>query len=140
MLSRLSGRSFIPMISSFACAVPGIMASRTVEDRQDRIATILVSPLMSCSARIPVYVILIAAFTISMLLPDCPAGEKCYYEVYPLILCGVGYSIYASVIWGSIPYTVEPKTVGTAYGICTAIQNIGLAYAPWQVSSIINMR
>jgi ferrous iron transport protein B len=58
----LSGRSFIPMLSSFACAVPGIMASRTVEDRQDRIATILVSPLMSCSARIPVYVILIAAF------------------------------------------------------------------------------
>jgi MFS family permease len=84
--------------------------------------------------------ILIAAFTISMLLPDCPAGEKCYYEVYPLVLCGVGYSIYASVIWGSIPYTVEPKTVGTAYGICTAIQNIGLAYAPWQVSSIIDMR
>jgi len=58
----LSGRSFIPMLSSFACAVPGIMACRTIEDRRDRIATILVSPLMSCSARIPIYVILIAAF------------------------------------------------------------------------------
>jgi ferrous iron transport protein B len=58
----LSGRSFIPMLSSFACAVPGIMAARTIESRRDRIATILVAPLMSCSARIPVYVILTAAF------------------------------------------------------------------------------
>ncbi|MHC5012409.1 MAG: ferrous iron transport protein B [Planctomycetota bacterium] len=58
----LSGRSFIPMLSSFACAIPGIMATRTIESRRDRIATILVAPLMSCSARIPVYVILIAAF------------------------------------------------------------------------------
>ena len=58
----LTGRSFIPMLSSFACAVPGVMATRTIEDRRDRLATILVAPLMSCSARIPVYVILIAAF------------------------------------------------------------------------------
>lgn len=75
-----------------------------------------------------------------MYLPDCPADEKCYDEVVPLVMCGLGYSIYASVIWGSIPYTVEPRTVGTAYGICTAIQNIGLAYAPWQVSYIIDSR
>jgi len=72
-----------------------------------------------------------------MFLPECPTEDPCYYEVAPLIMCGIGYSIYASVIWGSIPYTVEPRTVGTAYGICTAIQNIGLAYAPWQVISII---
>lgn len=85
-------------------------------------------------------VILIATFLTSMFLPECPTEEPCYYEVAPLIMCGIGYSIYASVIWGSIPYTVEPRTVGTAYGICTAIQNIGLAYAPWQVSWIINRR
>jgi ferrous iron transport protein B len=58
----LSGRSFIPMLSSFACAIPGVMATRTIENRRDRIATILVAPLMSCSARIPVYLILIGAF------------------------------------------------------------------------------
>jgi ferrous iron transport protein B len=58
----LSGKSFIPMLSSFACAVPGIMATRTIEDRKLRIITIMVSPLMTCSARLPVYAILIAAF------------------------------------------------------------------------------
>jgi ferrous iron transport protein B len=58
----LSGKSFIPMLSSFACAVPGIMATRTIEDRRDRFVTILVAPLMSCSARLPVYTIFISAF------------------------------------------------------------------------------
>ncbi len=58
----LSGKSFIPMLSSFACAVPGIMATRTIEDRRLRIVTIMVSPLMTCSARLPVYAIMIAAF------------------------------------------------------------------------------
>ena len=58
----LSGKSFIPLLSSFACAVPGIMATRVIENRRDRLATILVAPLMSCSARLPVYVILIGAF------------------------------------------------------------------------------
>ena len=63
-LSRvgLSGRSFVPMVSSFACAVPGILGSRIIENERDRIATIVVSPLMSCSARLPVYVLLIGAF------------------------------------------------------------------------------
>ena len=58
----LSGQSFIPMLSSFACAVPGIMATRSIEDRRNRLLTILVAPLMSCSARLPVYTILIGAF------------------------------------------------------------------------------
>ena len=58
----LSGRSFIPLLSSFACAVPGIMATRTIQDPRDRLATILVAPLMTCSARLPVYALLIAAF------------------------------------------------------------------------------
>jgi len=58
----LSGKSFIPLLSSFACAVPGIMATRVIEDRRDRLTTILVAPLMSCAARLPVYTILIGAF------------------------------------------------------------------------------
>ncbi|MBM3291011.1 MAG: ferrous iron transporter B, partial [Candidatus Hydrogenedentes bacterium] len=64
LLSRcgLSGQSFIPMLSSFACAIPGIMATRTIGNRRDRITTVLVAPLMSCSARLPVYTLMIAAF------------------------------------------------------------------------------
>ena len=61
-LFGLSGKSFLPMMSSFACAVPGVMASRVIENRRDRFATIMVAPLMSCSARLPVYLLLIAAF------------------------------------------------------------------------------
>jgi len=58
----LTGRSFIPLLSSFACAIPGIMATRTIEDRKSRLATILIAPFMSCSARLPVYTLLIGTF------------------------------------------------------------------------------
>ena len=68
----LSGKSFIPLLSSFACAIPGIMATRVIENRRDRLATILIAPLMSCSARLPVYVILIGAFVPSPALPRRP--------------------------------------------------------------------
>ena len=61
-LLGLNGKSFIPLLSSFACAVPGIMATRTIENRRDRFVTILIAPLMSCSARLPVYILLIGAF------------------------------------------------------------------------------
>ncbi|MGH8107743.1 MAG: ferrous iron transporter B [Arenimonas sp.] len=58
----LTGRSFIPMLSSFACAIPGIMATRSIQDPRDRLTTIMVAPLMTCSARLPVYTLLIGAF------------------------------------------------------------------------------
>jgi len=58
----LSGRSFIPLLSSFACAIPGIMATRTIDNRRDRITTMMIAPFMSCSARLPVYAVLIGAF------------------------------------------------------------------------------
>jgi ferrous iron transport protein B len=63
LMSRvgLNGKSFIPLLSSHACAIPGIMATRTIEDPKDRLVTILVAPLMSCSARLPVYLLMIAA-------------------------------------------------------------------------------
>ena len=67
----LHGKSFIPLLSSFACAIPGIMATRTIEHRKDRLTTILVAPLMSCSARLPVYAIMIA-----VLMPAANAWKK----------------------------------------------------------------
>jgi ferrous iron transport protein B len=65
----LSGRAFIPLLSSFACAVPGIMATRTIPNIRDRMATIMIAPLMTCSARLPVYALVIAAF-----IPSRPVG------------------------------------------------------------------
>ena len=65
----LSGRAFIPLLSSFACAVPGIMATRTIPNLRDRLATIMIAPLMTCSARLPVYALVIAAF-----IPNRPVG------------------------------------------------------------------
>ncbi|MFN7813917.1 MAG: ferrous iron transporter B [Planctomycetia bacterium] len=65
----LSGRSFIPLLSSFACAIPGIMATRTIGNPRERLLTILVAPLMSCSARLPVYLLFCSAF-----VPDVPVG------------------------------------------------------------------
>jgi ferrous iron transport protein B len=62
LAAGLTGRSFIPLLSSFACAIPGIMATRSIQDPRDRMTTILVAPLMTCSARLPVYTLLIAAF------------------------------------------------------------------------------
>jgi ferrous iron transport protein B len=65
----LSGRAFIPLLSSFACAIPGIMATRTIANWRDRLATIMIAPLMTCSARLPVYALLIGAF-----VPDRAVG------------------------------------------------------------------
>jgi ferrous iron transport protein B len=65
----LNGKSFIPLLSSYACAIPGIMATRTIEEPKDRLVTILVAPLMSCSARLPVYLLMIAALVPSSTVP-----------------------------------------------------------------------
>ena len=77
----LSGQSIIPMISSFACAVPGIMATRVIPNRRDRIATILAAPFMTCSARLPVYALLIAAFV--------PATQVGFMNLQGLVLFGL---------------------------------------------------
>ncbi len=77
----LSGQSIIPMISSFACAVPGIMATRVIPNRRDRIATILAAPFMTCSARLPVYALLIAAFV--------PATKVGILNLQGLVLFGL---------------------------------------------------
>jgi ferrous iron transport protein B len=77
----LSGQSIIPMISSFACAVPGIMATRVIPNRRDRIATILAAPFMTCSARLPIYALLIAAFV--------PARSVGFLNLQGLVLFGL---------------------------------------------------
>ena len=58
----------------------------------------------------------------TFLLPEC---NGCYTQISPMILLGIGYSIYAAALWACIPYVVEPRTIGSAFGICTALQNIG---------------
>ena len=77
----LSGQSVIPMVSSFACAVPGIMATRVIPNRRDRIATILAAPFMTCSARLPVYALLIAAFV--------PAQSVGWFNLQGIVLFGL---------------------------------------------------
>lgn len=79
----LSGKSFIPLLSSFACAIPGIMAARTIENRRDRLLTILVAPLMSCSARLPVYLLLCGAF-----VPDQAVGVS-WLPLRAVVLAGL---------------------------------------------------
>jgi ferrous iron transport protein B len=87
----LSGQSIIPMISSFACAVPGIMATRVIPNRRDRIATIIAAPFMTCSARLPVYALLIAAFV--------PASDVGFLNLQGLVLFGLYmFGIVAGVL------------------------------------------
>ena len=72
----LHGKSFIPLLSSFACAIPGIMATRTIESPRDRLATMLVAPLMSCSARLPVFTLMIAAFVPDIRVLGVPVAPR----------------------------------------------------------------
>ena len=94
----LHGRAFIPLLSSFACAIPGIMATRVIDDRRDRLTTILVAPLMTCSARIPVYTLIISAF-----IPD--------REVWGVLgLQGlVMFGLYAAGITGALTVSFVVK-------------------------------
>jgi ferrous iron transport protein B len=87
----LSGRSFIPLLSSFACAIPGIMAARTIANPRDRIVTIMIAPLMTCSARLPVYALLIGAFV--------PQREVWgFFELQGLVL----FALYGAGIFGAL--------------------------------------
>ena len=86
----LSGRSFIPLLSSFACAIPGIMATRSISNPRDRLVTILIAPLMTCSARLPVYALLIGAFV--------PHRQVAGFELQGLVLFG----LYLAGILGAL--------------------------------------
>ncbi|MEN9704415.1 MAG: hypothetical protein RLZZ393_294 [Pseudomonadota bacterium] len=95
----LSGRAFIPLLSSFACAIPGIMAARTIPNTRDRLATILIAPLMTCSARLPVYALLIGAFI--------PARGVWVLNLQGLVL----FSLYVAGILGAIAVALLMKRV-----------------------------
>ena len=92
LMSRvgLHGKSFIPLLSSFACAIPGIMATRTIENPKDRLVTILVAPLMSCSARLPVYTLMIAT-----LIPSASAWQKASIMLLMYLLGMIGAFLMA---------------------------------------------
>ncbi len=92
----LNGRAFIPLLSSFACAIPGIMAARVMPDPKSRLATILVSPLMSCSARLPVYMLLISAF-IEPQFPKATAGFWSGFTLFAMHLVGLFVAI--PIVW-----------------------------------------
>jgi ferrous iron transport protein B len=101
----LSGRAFIPLLSSFACAVPGIMATRTIPNVRDRIATILVAPLMTCSARLPVYALVIAAF-----IPKRPVGP---FNLQGLVL----FTLYVAGILSAmaVAWILKRTALRTSY-------------------------
>jgi ferrous iron transport protein B len=131
----LSGRSFIPLLSSFACAVPGVMAARTIADRRDRFVTILVAPLMSCSARLPVYVLFIAAFIPDRTIFGGWIGLQgltllAMYSVGAIVAIPVALLLRLTILRGtSSPFLLElpaynwptPRTVLLrVYGSCRA--------------------
>jgi ferrous iron transport protein B len=100
----LSGKSFIPLMSSFACAIPGVMATRVIENRRDRMTTILIAPLMSCSARLPVYLLLIGAFVPATVYvsSNTPLGTVNWVTLPGLVLLGMsslGALIAIPVAW-----------------------------------------
>jgi ferrous iron transport protein B len=99
----LHGKSFIPMLSSFACAIPGIMATRTIENRKDRLVTILVAPLMSCSARLPVYALMIA-----VLMPGHSSLQKagimlCMYSLGGIAAFSMAWLFKKKLLKGETP-------------------------------------
>jgi ferrous iron transport protein B len=98
----LSGRGFIPLLSSFACAVPGIMATRSIPDEKDRLTTILIAPLMTCSARMPVYTLIIGAFIPAQNVGGTPIGLQ-GLVLFGLFISGiVGALLVAFVLRRSV--------------------------------------
>jgi ferrous iron transport protein B len=97
----LSGRAFIPLLSSFACAIPGIMATRTIQSPRDRLATIMIAPLMTCSARLPVYALVIGAF-----IPDVSVG---ILNLQGLVLFGLYFAGIAAAM--GVAYVIK-RTIG----------------------------
>jgi ferrous iron transport protein B len=101
----LHGKAFIPLLSSFACAVPGIMATRTIEHRHDRLTTMLIAPLMTCSARLPVYTLLIAAF-----IPARPVLGGFNLQgvvMFALYMAGLGFGLLVAFILKHVVFRAQ---------------------------------
>jgi len=127
----LHGRAFIPLLSSFACAIPGIMATRVIDNRRDRLTTILIAPLMTCSARIPVYTLIISAF-----IPDEPVWGWINLRglvMFGLYAAGIGSALGVSFLikffmlrdYAPAPFMLElpdyklPRLKSIAIGVYT---------------------
>ena len=124
MRAGLNGRAFIPLLSSFACAIPGMMAARTLSNERDRLTTILVAPLMTCSARIPVYTVLIAAF-----VPTSMVGP---FNLQGLVMFGL---YLMGIISGVIVAFMLRKTA-TKGGTQTLLMELPTYKAP-QISDLV---
>ena len=119
----LSGRAFIPLLSSFACAIPGIMATRTIANWKDRLATIMVAPLMTCSARLPVYALLIGAF-----VPERDVG---WFSLRGLTLFGLYVAGVVSAM--AVAWTFKRVWMKSRY------QPLMLELPPYRVPSLRNL-
>jgi ferrous iron transport protein B len=119
----LSGRAFIPLLSSFACAIPGIMATRTISNWKDRLATIMVAPLMTCSARLPVYALIIGAF-----VPDRTVG---WFDLRGLTLFG----LYVAGVVGAMAVAWVFKRVWMK----TGYQPLMLELPPYRMPNLRNL-
>jgi ferrous iron transport protein B len=97
----LSGRSFIPLLGSFACAIPGIMATRTIRSNQDRMTTIFVAPFMSCSARLPVYALVTAAFF--------PNPVRAGIVVFSMYMLGIAAAVLTAFLIKRVIYKSKPE-------------------------------
>jgi len=119
----LSGRAFIPLLSSFACAIPGIMATRTIVNWKDRLATIMVAPLMTCSARLPVYALLIGVFV--------PARDVGWFDLRGLTLFG----LYCVGVVGAmaVAWAMKRRWAKTSY------QPLMLELPPYRMPSLRNL-
>jgi ferrous iron transport protein B len=128
LMSRcgLSGKSFIPMLSSVACAVPGIMAARVIENRRDRLATILTAPLMSCSARLPVYVLLIGAFMSPPRFPWWVSGLTMFlmYCIGLVVAPIVALSLKRTLLRGETPAFVMEMPLYKIPSVMTVLRRM----------------
>ena len=151
----LQGRSFVPLLSSFACAIPGIMATRTIRDDRDRLTTIMVAPLITCSARLPVYTLLVSAFVANQ--PGVFGINQQAWVMFGLFIAGVASAFIAALVikllgkrGGPTPFMLELpayrwphwRYVGTAMWlrVISFLQRagtiiLGLSIAIWLLST-----
>ena len=134
----LSGRAFLPLLSSFACAIPGVMAARTIQNPRDRLVTIMIAPLMTCSARLPVYALIIAAF-----IPDREVAGL--FNLQGLVLFVL---YFAGIISAMIVAWVMKRTMGAKrrHALMLELPNYhlpnlrNLAIGLWERAKIFLMR
>jgi ferrous iron transport protein B len=119
----LSGRAFIPLLSSFACAIPGIMATRTIPNARDRLATIMIAPLMTCSARLPLYALLIGAFI--------PARKLGPFNLQGLTLFGLYVAGVVSAV--AVAWVLKRTWMKSSY------QPLMLELPPYRVPNLNNL-